>query len=115
MPWNRNEPDPLKARRLQLAEQEKRLAEQMSRLNHELKYGSEPPASEANKPAEPPVWRMEDDVSSRTAPEPTPARNRDLARQRQRDRFVFFICMGLLLIVVLIVLWVWKTHSHVLD
>jgi hypothetical protein len=110
MAWSSNEPDPLKARRLQLAEQERRLAEQMSRLNHELEHGSTPDPAAEPKPAEPPVWRMEEESPRRSAPESVSARRRNLARQRQRDRFVFFLCMALLLIVLGVVLWVWKTH-----
>jgi hypothetical protein len=109
MAWSRNEPDPLKARKLQLAEQERRLAEQMSRLAHELEHGSDASPAEV-KPAEPPLWRMEEDSPRRALPEPTSARKRNLARQRRRDRLVSFLWMGLLLVALAIVLWVWKVH-----
>jgi len=110
MAWSRNEPDPLKARRQQLAEQERRLAEQMARLHHELEHGVAPGPGDEVKPVEPPVWRMEEDLPRRVAVDPTAARKRNLARQRQRDRFVFFIFVAVLLVVAGIVLWVWKTH-----
>jgi hypothetical protein len=113
MPWSRShrESDPLKAKRRQLEEQERLLAEKMSRLTHELQHGPDLPPAEGKKPApEPPVWRMEDDPAPRRASEPTPARKRNLARQRQRDRLIFFIVFGCLLAVTAIVLWLWKTH-----
>lgn len=111
MPWNRNDPDPLEARRRQLAEQERHLAEQMSQLTEELNQAGEPIPEEI-KPPEPPVWRMEDDALSHRMIEPTPTRKRNLARQRQRDMILFFICIGALLAALGIFLWL---HAHFLS
>ncbi len=102
MPWNRNDPDPLAARRRELAEKERQISEQHARLTEELHGSGGPPPAEI-KP-EPPVWRMEED--GHRAAEPTPARKRNLARQRQRDMILFFVCIGILLVVLVIVLWV---------
>jgi hypothetical protein len=110
MPWNRNDPDPLEARRRQLAEQERLLSEQRRRLTEQLhQSGESPPASV--KPAEPPVWRMEEDGRHERVADPTPARKRNLARQRQRDMILFFVFIGLFLIVLVIVLWVAYVHN----
>jgi hypothetical protein len=108
MPWHRNDPDPLEARRRQLAEQERLLAEQRRRLTEELR--GELSSTEA-KPAEPPVWRMEEDGLHQRASDPTPARKRNLAHQRRRDMVLFFIFIGLLLVVLVIVLWVAYVHN----
>ena len=110
MPWNRNDPDPLEARRRQLAEQERLLSEQRKRLTEQLLQSGE--SSPANvKPAEPPVWRMEEDGPHERVTDPTPARKRNLARQRQRDRILVFGLIILLLIVLVIVLWVAYVHN----
>src|SRR5277367_6642712 len=110
MPWNRNDPDPLDARRRQLAEQERLLAEQRQRLTEELLQAGE--LSSANvKPVEPPVWRLEEDGRHPRAAEPAPARKRNLARQRQRDMILVFGLVILLLIVVVIVFWIAHVHS----
>jgi hypothetical protein len=108
MAWNRNDPDPLEARRRQLAEQERLLSEQKKRLTEELHQSGE---SLPVKAAEPPVWRMEEDGPHERAIDPTPPRKRNLARQRQRDMIVFFVCIGVLLIVLVIVLWVAHVHN----
>jgi len=108
MPWNRNDPDPLEARRRQLAEQERLLSEQRRRLTAQL-HGESSPASV--KPAEPPVWRMEENGRHERIADPTPARKRNLARQRQRDMILFFVFIGLFLIVLVIVLWVAYVHN----
>jgi hypothetical protein len=100
MPWNRNDPDPLEARRRLIAEQERLLAEQKKRL---LDLLHNPAGVVGKKTAEPPVWRMEEDPAHARPSDPTPARRRHLARQRQRDMVVFFICTLFLLIVVAIV------------
>lgn len=113
MPWNRNAPDPLDAKRRQLAEQERALSEQMSRLTQQLHHSGEL-LPEESKP-EPPVWRMEDDGSSQRAVEPTPARKRNLARQRQRDMILFFIFIAVFLIVAGIVLWLAYVHTTALT
>ena len=105
MPWKRTNPDPIEARRRQLAEQERLLSEQRRRLTEELRQSGESSAAGV-KPAEPPVWRMEEDSLHYRVTEPAPARRRNLARQRRRDRMLFFIFIVLLLIVVGIVLWV---------
>ena len=109
MPWSRNDPDPLEARRRQLAEQERLLSEQRKRLTEQLRESVELPPD--LKPAEPPVWRMEEDARPQRVADPTPARKRNLGRQRQRDKVLFFVFIGLLLIVVFIVLWIASAHS----
>jgi hypothetical protein len=96
----------LEARRRQLEEQQRQLAEQRQRLHDEL-HGSTPAA----KPAEPPVWRMEDDSLHARSADPTPARKRHLARQRQRDMAVFFLLIAVLLIVFFIVFIVAYIHN----
>jgi hypothetical protein len=101
MPWSRNEPDPLDARRRLLAEQERLLAEQKKRLREML---HQPDAITGKKIIEPPVWRMEEDHTRARSTEVTPARKRHLARQRQRDMVLFFIFIGVFLVVLVIVL-----------
>jgi hypothetical protein len=108
MAWNRNDPDPLEARRRQLAEQERLLSEQRKRLTEELRQSGEPTPA---KPAEPPVWRMEEDGRHERVTDPAPARKRNLARQRQRDMVLVFGLIILFLIVVGIVLWVAHVHN----
>ena len=110
MPWNRNDPDPLEGRRRQLAEQERLLAEQRKRLTEQL-HGSGESSPGNAKPAEPPVWRMEEDGRHERVADPAPARKRNLARQRRRDMVLFFLCIGLLLVVLVIVLWVAHVHN----
>lgn len=111
MPWNRNDPDPLEARRRQLAEQERLLAEERRRLT-ELLHPSGESATANVKPVEPPVWRMEEDGSPQRVTEPIPARKRNLARQRQRDMILVFALILLFIIVVVIVLWVAYVHNN---
>jgi hypothetical protein len=106
MPWNRNEPDPLEARRRQLAEQQRLLAEQRRRLTEQVQ-----PSDEAVRRAEPLVWRTEDDSPVARAAEPTPARKRNLARQRQRDMIVVFGLVILFLIVLGMLIWVAYVHN----
>jgi len=110
MPWNRNDPDPLEARRRQLAEQERLLAQQRKLLTEQLQQSADPSAAQA-KPAEPPVWRMEDDSPHKPVVEPASTRKRNLARQRQRDMFLFFIFIIVFLIVMSILLWVAYYHN----
>ena len=110
MPWPRNDSDPLEARRRKLAEQERLLSEQMSRLTEELQHSGEPPPAEA-KPVEPPVWRREEDGLFHRRVDPAPKNKAPLARQRQRDRMLVFIAIGVLLIVVMIVLWIAHVHN----
>src|SRR5260221_3825922 len=110
MPWNRNDPDPLEARRRQLAEAERLLSEQRKKLTEELLQSGE--SSHADlKPTEPPVWRMEEDGRQERVIDPAPPRKRNLARQRQRDRFLFFVFIGLFLIVLVIVLVVYGHNT----
>ena len=111
MPLKRNEPDPLEARRRQLAEQQRPLSEQMARLTEELHQSGEP-TPEIAKPVEPPVWRLEEDGVFGSATDTMPSRKRNLARQRQRDMIFFFICIVILLVVVGIVLWVIYVHNN---
>jgi len=108
MPWNRNDPDPLEARRRQLAEQERLLDEQRRLLTEQLHQAGESPSA---KPPEPPVWRMEEDGRNERVADPTPVRKRNLARQRQRDMILVFGLIILLLIVLGIVLWVIHVHD----
>ena len=106
MPWNRNEPDPLELRRRQLEEQERRLKEERRRLTDTLQ-GKNDPGVAPLKPADPPVWRMEDDAERERVVDPTP---RHLARQRRRDMLLFFLWTGIIIILV-IVLWVAYVHT----
>ena len=110
MPWKRNDPDPLEARRRLLAEQERLLAEQRKRLTEQLNGNGDAP-SDSIKRAEPPVWRMEEDVRQVGLGASSPARHRNLARQRQRDMMLFFIFFALLFIVLVIVLWIAYAHG----
>ena len=107
--WSRSEPDPIKARRRQLAEQERFLAERMAQLNRELHAGPDAPAGK--KAPEPPVWRMEDEAQKSAATEAGPGAPRVLARQRRRDKAIFFLCIAFLLGLILIVAWFWN-HLH---
>ena len=109
MPWNRNDPDPLEIKRRKLEEQERLLAEQMSRLMEEIHNSGEPLPKEI-KPSEPPVWRQDDDAAYPRAVEPTPARKRNLARQRQRDMILFFLFGALLLLALGLMLW--RAYAH---
>ena len=110
MLWNRNDPDPLDARRRLLAEQERLLAEQRRLLTEQLQQSGDPAAAKL-KPAEPPVWRMEDDIRNRQFAEPVPTRRRNLARQRQRDMALVFSLVVLLVIILVIALWVARVHN----
>ncbi|HEV3272584.1 MAG TPA: hypothetical protein VGZ93_10430 [Candidatus Methylacidiphilales bacterium] len=109
MPWNQN--DPLEARRRQLAEQERLLAEQRRRLTEELLESGQPSPADA-KPAEPPVWRMEDDALHQRPAEPAPARKRNLARQRRRDMILAFALILILILIIVIVIVFWVAHVH---
>ena len=104
MPWPRNAPDPLEDMRRKLAEQERLLAEQVSRLHEQLDPNGA--AASAAKPVEPPVWRLEDDGISPRPGDGMLPRKRNLARQRQRDKMLFFIALAVLIVVVIIFLWV---------
>ncbi len=68
--WTRDEPDPLKARRRQLEEQQRRLNERISRLHEELRHGENPAPAKAKPPSRRSgAWR-----TTRPAPTwPTPA------------------------------------------
>jgi hypothetical protein len=112
MAWPRDEPDSLRAKRRQLAEQEKRLAERMSRLTQELHDG---PNLEKEKVAEPPVWRMEEETAVRRNSEMSSVRRRNLARQRRRDKILFFLFIALLLVATGIFFWVYQTHLRGTD
>jgi hypothetical protein len=106
-PRDRDEPDSLRARRRQLDEQERQLAEKMSKLAQELR---DPGAAEKATAPEPPVWRMDEETSPQRAPEMSSARRRNLARQRRRDKILFFLFIGLLLLATVIFFWVYQTH-----
>jgi hypothetical protein len=114
MPWHRNDPDPVEALRRQLAEKERLISRQMSRLTEELQNSGEPPPVEI-KPPEPPLWRLEEEGSSRRVTDPAAPRKRNLARQRQRDMVLFFVCIGVFLIVLVIVLWVAYVRNTALN
>ena len=107
MPWFRDDPEPLRAKRRELAEKERDLAARMSQLNQELRNA---PEEAARKLAEPPVWRLEEEKAARLAPEDRAGRPRDLAYQRQRDKILFFLLIGLLLVVTIIFYWLYQTH-----
>ena len=79
-----------------LAEQRRRLLEQMQSA------GTENPAPRA----EPLVWRNEDDTPPKRVIEPTAARKRNLARQTRRDRIVAVGLIILLVVVIAIGLWI---------
>ncbi len=107
MSWNRH--DPIEEKRRRLAEQERLLAERMSRLREDLSQSGRP-APEL-KP-EPPVWRMEEEGHSPHRPaRPAPARKRNLARQRQRDMVLFFILIFVLILVAAIALYIAKVRN----
>lgn len=111
MPWHRNDPpDPLEARRRQLVEQERLLAEQRKQLTEQL-HRSGDSSSAHVKRAEPPVWRMEDDSPHERITEPTLTRKANLGGQRQRDMIFVLFLVVLFLIVVGIVLWVAYVHN----
>ncbi len=105
MPWKRDDPDPLEARRRQIAEQEKMLAEQRRKLTEEIQ------SSGVVKRPEPLVWRNEDDPPAARKTEPTPSRRRHLARQRQRDMIAAVGLIILFLIVVGLVVWIAYVHN----
>jgi hypothetical protein len=104
MSWNRNDSDPLEIKRRKLAEQERLLAEQMTRLTHELRNPGEPQPEEIKR-NEPPLWRLEDDAHPRRIAELPSARKRNLARQRRRDLIRLLVFIAVFLIVSGIVLW----------
>jgi hypothetical protein len=108
MPWFRDDdPEPLRAKRRELAEKERALAARMSELARELRDG---PAAEARKLAEPPVWRLEDDHARRNLSETSAVRSPTLARQRRRDKIFFFLLIALLLVLTCIFFWIYQTH-----
>jgi hypothetical protein len=113
MPWLRNDPDPLEAKRRQLEEQQRLLAERQAQLTRELEHSGEE-VPEAIKPAEPPVWRMEDDALRPRSVDAPNTRKRNLARQRQRDMILFFICIVAFLFVLAIFLWL-RAHYASLN
>jgi hypothetical protein len=106
----RKEPDPLHGRRKLLAEQEKLLAERMTKLHEKLARNGEEDPNVPPKPPEPPVWRLEEDVQRlprNTAPS---VNKRVLNRQRRNDQILLCIMMVALIVVVLLVLAL--AHSH---
>ena len=109
MPRFRKESDPLAHKRQFLAEQERLLSERMSKLSDQLERGGE--EAGPAKPAEPPVWRLEEDhpVAKARAAE-SAVRRAGLGKQRQRDKILFFITIGALFIAVII--FVGLAHSH---
>jgi hypothetical protein len=107
MSWSRSEPDPIKSRRRQLAEQERQLAERMAKLNQQLQDG--PATAAVKKAVEPPVWRMEDEASKPATPDIAPTGHRVLARQRRRDKVIFFLCIAFLVVLLIIVACVWSS------
>jgi len=109
MPRRRNDPDPLEDKRRELAERERVIAEKLARIGQGLDPDAPP---EPEKPAEPPVWRLEEDGPASRPIEMLPSRNRrHLAAQRQRDKMLFFIAFGILIIVMSIVVWVACFHD----
>jgi hypothetical protein len=107
MPKNRDDSNPLEAKRRQLEQQERLLAQKRQELKEQLESRGAPAA--AARIDEPPVWRMEDEHTDDPA-ETSGVRPRHLARQRQRDMIVFLVC-GVLLIVIVVLVWVAWVHS----
>jgi hypothetical protein len=101
MPKRRDDSNPLDAKRRQLEEQERALAQKRAELQAQLESGGTSPS--ATRVEEPPVWRMEDEPQEH---EFEPAQYRHLARQRRRDMFIFFACIALLLVVIAVLLYV---------
>jgi hypothetical protein len=101
----RKEPDPLQGRRKLLAEQERLLAERMSKLHEKLaRGGEEEDPNVPPKPPEPPVWRLEEDVPRAPRFNAPNVNKRVLNRQRRNDQILFGIMMVALVVVVLLVL-----------
>jgi hypothetical protein len=114
MAWNRNESDPLEARRRQLAELEKNLAEQRRRLLDQMQPPSGTSSDQIPR-AEPLVWRNEDDGPLARKVEPTAARKRNLARQTRRDMILAITLILLLLVVLVIGFWIAHAHTTALP
>ncbi len=108
MPKKRDDSNPLEAKRRQLEQQEKLLAQKRAQLKAQLESGGAPETAAATKAEQPPVWRMEDEPNDF---DHVPVRYRHLARQRRRDMIVFFACIGLLLIVIVVLVWVIYIHT----
>jgi hypothetical protein len=106
MPIFRDDSSPLEAKRRQLAQQERLLAEKRRQLKAQLESGAPRAAAKMD---EPPVWRMEDEHHAHRF-NVTPAPARHLARQRQRDRYLFF-ALGLLLMLIVVLLWMAWIHN----
>ena len=106
MPKRRDDSNPLEAKRRQLEEQERLIAQKRDELKARITSGGAPPASARSE--EPPVWRMEDEPHEH---ELEPAPYRHLARQRRRDMVIFFACIALLLAVIAVLLWVVWVHT----
>jgi hypothetical protein len=102
---SRKESDALHGRRKLLAEQEKLLAERMTKLHEKLaRGGEEEDPNVPRKPPEPPLWRLEEDVPRRPPNEAPVMNKRVLNRQRRNDQILFVVMMVALLVVVLLVL-----------
>ena len=82
----------------------------MAQLKEKLQQSNEPLPAEV-KPAEPPVWRLEEDGAPHHTTKPAQAPRRNLGRERQRDKIFFFLVIGLFLVVLVIVLWIAYTHT----
>jgi t-SNARE complex subunit (syntaxin) len=107
----RKEPDPLQGRRKLLAEQERLLAERMTKLHQKLaRNGEEEDPNVPSKPPEPPVWRLEEETPRAPRHEAPAMNKRVLNRQRRNDQILFCIMMVALVVVVLLVLAL--AHSH---
>ena len=106
MARKRDDSNPIEARRRQLEEQEKLVAQKRREIRDQIESGSA-----GARVGEPPIWRREDEEHHDAAPEPTPARRRHLAHQRRRDMILFFAFIAVLLIVVVAVLWLMHVHS----
>jgi hypothetical protein len=110
MPKFRDDSNPLEAKRRQLEQQEKLLAQKRAELKAQLESRGEPEI--AARVDEPPVWRMEEETHERDV---EPARYRHLARQRRRDRAIFFACIALLLVVIAVLVWVMYVHAAAVN
>jgi hypothetical protein len=109
MPKRRDDANPLEAKRRELEQQERLLAQKRRELKEQLESGGATEAAAAARADEPPVWRLEDEPEEMVESEP--ARYRHLARQRRRDMIIFFACIGLLLAVIAVLLWILCVHT----
>lgn len=94
--------DPVEKRRRELADQQRRLTEQMSQLEAKLEAEQNPPPVEPTEPG-PPVWKLEEEESFVRNEDPYEGtRNKRVLRaQRQRDFKLFLLLFVPLAIIVI--------------